>query len=112
MFRENIDLKQFSSYKIGGPARYFFDTNDINGLTAAVYQANEMKVPIFVLAGGTNLLIKDSGFPGVVIKPDFDYIKFIQQPQFPYFLLFQQLFSLLVQYHRCSNPAFFVRQFS
>ncbi len=71
-FKENIILSQFSSYKIGGPARYFFDAKNIADLRRALEYAEEKKLVVFVLGGGTNLLINDKGFDGLVIKSSFD----------------------------------------
>jgi len=74
MFDENVKLSAFSNFKIGGPARYFFLGDRIDNLTAAVAKAQKAKLPIFVLGGGTNLLISDEGFPGLVIKPELRFI--------------------------------------
>lgn len=68
--RENISLSQFSHYKIGGPARFFFDARSEKDVRWAVTEAKARKLPVFVLAGGTNLLIGDEGFAGLVLRPD------------------------------------------
>ncbi len=70
MFQSNISLKEYSNYKIGGPARQFFVPKTLEELTAGVEKAKQEKLPIFVLGGGTNLLISDKGFPGLVVKPE------------------------------------------
>ncbi len=75
MMQENIALSQYSNYKIGGPARYFAQVKSVAETIAAAAQAKEMGLPIFILGGGTNLLISDSGFPGLVIKAGFSDIK-------------------------------------
>jgi len=70
-FLENVPLAQFSSFKIGGPARYFFEAKS----EAELIQALENKIAqIFILGGGTNLLISDEGFPGLVIKPAINFL--------------------------------------
>ncbi len=66
---ENILLREWSNYKIGGPARYFFAPKTEKELVWAVAQAKKMKLDFFVLGGGTNLLIDDLGFNGLVIRP-------------------------------------------
>jgi len=68
--KENIDLKSFSNYRIGGPARYFFNPKNLEELKESVQEARRLKSPIFILGSGTNLLISDAGFPGAVIKPE------------------------------------------
>ena len=76
MFEEKVKLSQFSNYKIGGLARYFFVAKGLEELYRAVVAAKIYKWPVFILGGGTNLLISDKGFDGLVIKPD---LKFINQ---------------------------------
>ena len=74
MFQKNVSLKSLSNYKIGGNAEYFFEANGIRGLVQAVIKARERKLPVFILGGGTNLLIDDAGFSGLVLKPNFNRI--------------------------------------
>jgi UDP-N-acetylmuramate dehydrogenase len=65
MIQENIPLKEYTTFKIGGPARYFLTVSNI---AEAIDFAREKKLPYFVLGGGSNLLVGDEGFNGVVIK--------------------------------------------
>lgn len=69
MFERDISLAQFSNFKIGGPAAYFFQARDVASVIAAVSEARKLNLPIFVMGGATNLLISDEGFPGLVLKP-------------------------------------------
>lgn len=66
--KENISLAEFTTYKIGGAARYFYVAKNEDDLAAAASWAQEQKIPWIVLGGGTNLLISDDGFDGLVIK--------------------------------------------
>ena len=75
-FRENIALAHFSNYKIGGPARFFFAPKNEREVAWAVREARAAKLPVFVLGGGTNLLLSDTGFDGLVIQPAMEAIKF------------------------------------
>ena len=68
MFQKNISLRQYTSFKIGGAAKYFFEAKSSENLIKAVKEANQKKIPIFVLAGGTKLLVGDKGFNGLVVK--------------------------------------------
>jgi UDP-N-acetylmuramate dehydrogenase len=72
MFQENISLAQYSSYKIGGKARYFCEVKNVAVLKETIQRARAQALPIFILAGGTNVLVNDDGFPGLIIKPNFD----------------------------------------
>lgn len=68
-FKENISLARYSNYRIGGPARFFFEAKNEREVVWAVREAKRLRVPVFVLAGGTNLLIDDKGFDGLVLRP-------------------------------------------
>lgn len=74
-FQENVDLSKFSNYKIGGPARFFFNAGNISDIEWAVKEAKDRNLDVFVLGGGTNLLIDDKGFNGLVLKPYFRFIE-------------------------------------
>lgn len=65
---ENVPLAPHTTFRIGGPARYFFAATTKPELHAALAFARERALPHFVLGGGSNLLVSDAGFPGVVIK--------------------------------------------
>ena len=66
--QENIPLAPHTTFKIGGKARYFISVESIDDLRSALAWAQEKKIPYFILAGGSNVLIADTGFDGVVIK--------------------------------------------
>jgi UDP-N-acetylmuramate dehydrogenase len=68
MIRENISLASSTTFKLGGSARYFSDVSTEQELTEALAFASKNKIPFFVLGGGSNVLIGDAGFPGLVIK--------------------------------------------
>jgi UDP-N-acetylmuramate dehydrogenase len=68
-FQENILLSNFSNYKIGGPARFFFEPKNESEVHWAVTEAKAKKLPVFILGGGTNLLISEEGFKGLVLRP-------------------------------------------
>lgn len=70
MFQENVLLKNHSHYKIGGPARYFFESDDVDDLVSAVRKAHQKKISTFVLGAATNILFDDNGFGGLILKPN------------------------------------------
>lgn len=74
-FEEEVNLRFFNNYRIGGKADYFFRAKNVNDLIETVEEGHKKKLPIFILGGGTNLLISDQGFRGLVIKMDIDYLK-------------------------------------
>jgi len=74
--RENFDLSKSNWLGIGGKANFFFKPKDLKDLQIFL-RNNDKHFPIIVIGSGSNLLIRDKGFDGVVIKfgKDFDYIK-------------------------------------
>ncbi|KKU13562.1 MAG: UDP-N-acetylenolpyruvoylglucosamine reductase [Candidatus Magasanikbacteria bacterium GW2011_GWC2_45_8] len=75
--QENISLAPFSTFKIGGSARYFLKAKRVEELIAALAWSKEEKIPFFVLGGGSNILIHDDGFNGLVIKIDFNEVRLV-----------------------------------
>lgn len=69
--RENVGLAPLTTFKVGGPARFFAEVFNEQYLLDALSFAREDQLPIFVLGGGSNLLISDEGFAGLVIKISF-----------------------------------------
>lgn len=68
VFERNVPLAPFTTIGIGGPARYFAEASDVDRLREALGWAEERAEQVFLLAGGSNLLISDGGFPGLVIR--------------------------------------------
>ncbi len=77
--QENILLKDFNTFKIGGPARYFAVVKSDEDLMEALAFSRTRKLPLFILGGGSNLLISDHGFVGLILKNEIKGIKFIDQ---------------------------------
>lgn len=65
---ENEPLAKYTSWRIGGPARYFANVGTPDDLRAALAWANERTLPVFILGGGTNLLARETGFDGLVLR--------------------------------------------
>ena len=66
--KENILLAPYTYFKIGGPARYFIEATDGEGVASVVAFAKSRDLPFFILGAGSNILVSDNGFPGVVIR--------------------------------------------
>jgi UDP-N-acetylmuramate dehydrogenase len=64
---ENVPLAPYTTLGVGGPARWLVEASDEDDLLTAVRFARAQGVPFFILGGGSNLLVSDSGFLGVVI---------------------------------------------
>ena len=65
--QEAVPLAPYTTFRIGGPARYFCQINTESALVEAIEFARQHSLPIFVLGGGSNLLVSDSGFNGLVL---------------------------------------------
>jgi UDP-N-acetylmuramate dehydrogenase len=63
----NVPLKEWTFWKIGGPAEYFALPKNLEELKRAVAWAENKKINITVLGGGTNVLVSDQGISGLVI---------------------------------------------
>lgn len=66
--RENVALGPFTTFGIGGPARWFVEAASEAEIVEAVGWARERSLPLFVLGGGSNLLVSDAGFAGLVLR--------------------------------------------
>lgn len=66
--QKNVLLKNHSTFKIGGPAKFFYEVETLDELKKAFSWANENKQRTFILGGGSNVLFMDKGFDGLVIK--------------------------------------------
>ncbi len=66
--QENIPLAPLTTFRIGGPARFFVEADTPAAVQQAVASARSRNLPLFVLGGGSNLVVADSGWPGLVLK--------------------------------------------
>jgi UDP-N-acetylmuramate dehydrogenase len=74
--QENIPLAPLTTIHVGGPARYFVDAHTEHEVSGAVAHAAERKLPLFVLGGGSNLVVSDNGWPGLVLKVSLAGVEF------------------------------------
>jgi UDP-N-acetylmuramate dehydrogenase len=65
--QENMSLADLTTFGVGGPARYFVEISSEKDAVSALAFAGEMGLQPFVLGGGSNVLISDEGYPGLVI---------------------------------------------
>jgi UDP-N-acetylmuramate dehydrogenase len=68
LLQENVPLAPLTTFLIGGPARFFVEAKSVGEVQEAVTFANTKELPLFVLGGGSNLVVADSGWPGLVLK--------------------------------------------
>jgi len=66
--KKDVSLAEHTAFRIGGPARYFFTAENKKELTKAVLLSVKFNLPLLILGSGSNILIGDDGFDGLVIK--------------------------------------------
>ena len=65
---QHVALGPLTTIGIGGPARYFVRAASVDDIRSALAWAGERSLPTFILGGGSNLLIADDGFDGLVVR--------------------------------------------
>lgn len=65
--KKNVPLAPYTTFKIGGKAKYFFVAKITKSIVQAMRAAQGLHIPFFILGGGSNLVVSDKGFPGLVI---------------------------------------------
>src|SRR6266849_6113537 len=68
LLQENVPLAPLTTFRVGGPARYFVEAQSIGEVQEAVALARSRQLELFVLGGGSNLVVADAGWPGLVLK--------------------------------------------
>lgn len=66
--RRDVALAPFTTFRIGGPADYFYEARSADELALAVSAARALQIPFFLLGLGANILVGDLGFRGLVIR--------------------------------------------
>lgn len=66
--REFVPLAPLTTFGIGGPAHWYAEATTEEEIVQAVQLAHEREIPLFILGGGSNLLVSDAGFPGLVLR--------------------------------------------
>lgn len=76
LIQENVPLAPYTTLAVGGPARYLAHVTDEPHAIEALEFAHSHHLPVFILGGGSNVLIADSGFPGLVLRMELQGIEF------------------------------------
>lgn len=75
---ENILLSNFSTFGIGGPAKFFTRVKSVDEAQAALAYASENTIPFLILGSGSNILFNDDGFNGLVILNKINHCQFFK----------------------------------
>jgi UDP-N-acetylmuramate dehydrogenase len=73
--KTRVSLREHTTFAIGGPAKYFIEVFDVKRLQEILDIVRQHQLRFFILAGGSNVLFVEDGFPGVVIKNSTGTIK-------------------------------------
>jgi UDP-N-acetylmuramate dehydrogenase len=76
--RRDEPLAMHTWFQLGGPAEYFAEPDELDQLLALVQRCREEEVPVRMLGGGSNILVRDEGVPGMVLRlsgPNFSQIR-------------------------------------
>lgn len=76
--RENVSLAPYSTFKIGGPAEYFFQAETDEDIVHAAKAAHEAKIPLHIFGGISNVVIGPEGLKGLVVKNHVSYKEIIE----------------------------------
>ena len=68
VFRTNTPLAPYTTMRVGGPASAFAEVTDADSLVSVVCEADRSETPLFVLGGGSNVVVGDNGFDGQVVR--------------------------------------------
>jgi len=74
--QKNFLLKKYTTFRIGGKVQYFFAAKNKKEIIKAVTVAKKLDLPFFILGRGSNLLVSDKGFKGIVINFQFSIFNF------------------------------------
>jgi len=66
--KKNVSLRKNTTFNIGGKAKYFAEIFNAEELKKVLFWAEEKKLPVFILGGGSNILFPDNGYKGIVVK--------------------------------------------
>ncbi len=66
--RQDEPLAMHTWFQLGGPAEYFAEPEDVDQLIALIQRCRQEGVPVRLLGGGSNILVRDEGVPGMVLR--------------------------------------------
>lgn len=65
---ENLPLAPLTTFEVGGPARFYAEVSEPSTIPPLLTWAREQSLPVFILGGGSNVLVSDTGFNGLVLR--------------------------------------------
>src|SRR5690606_20111208 len=65
--RQNVSLKDYSTMRLGGVAAYMLDIHDKRQIVEALAWAGQRRLPVMMIGGGSNIVWRDEGYPGLIL---------------------------------------------
>lgn len=79
-YQRDFPLFEYTTFRIGGRADFFVTPKNTRELALLQRWCGENRIPVFILGGGSNILVSDVGFRGIVIHPDFgEEVRIVEQ---------------------------------
>ena len=72
---ENVLLKDYTTFKVGGPASIMIKVNTVKELCDIIAYISKCQSPYMIIGNGSNLLVSDEGYNGIVLKLEGDFTK-------------------------------------
>ena len=73
--KQSVWLRDYSNFRIGGRADFFFEATSPKELEASISSARELAIPYYIIGGGYNILFDDDGFRGLIIRNRVEGVK-------------------------------------
>ena len=73
--KENEDMSKYTSFKVGGKARFLIKANQIQDIKDAIKIAKEQNIPFLVIGNGSNILFRDGLYNGIIIKVELNKLE-------------------------------------
>lgn len=76
--KTNIPLRNFTTMRLGGPARFFADAHTSADVQQLYRNTRKQNIPLFILGGGSNVIARDEGYDGLIMRiriPGFEVIE-------------------------------------
>lgn len=77
--KEHEVMRNHTAMRVGGVADFYYEAKSVDDINKAIKAALKANIPYFVLGGGSNVIVSDYGFPGLIIKNSMNNIAFMAE---------------------------------
>ena len=79
---QNEPMSKHTTFKTGGNASFFVIAKSEDDIKNVLQISNQYKIPLYIIGNGSNILVKDTGFDGIILKIDLCNIEFINKEEY------------------------------